>query len=101
MEAIVYPDGEEVSYGYDYGGNVVSVKGTNRVVDCMYVEEIGKVRLLFLPPYSPEYNPTEKTWANMKCFLEANLMFLRRYYCISQEICSFGRGFGEYIFHQR
>jgi transposase len=26
----------------------------------------GKVRLLFLPPYSPDYNPIEKTWANMK-----------------------------------
>jgi hypothetical protein len=29
----------------------------------------GKVRLLFLPPYSPDYNPIEKTWANMKYFL--------------------------------
>ena len=26
----------------------------------------GKVRLLFLPPYSPDYNPIEKLWANMK-----------------------------------
>jgi len=33
----------------------------------------GKVRLLFLPPYSPEYNPIEKTWANMKRFLCNNL----------------------------
>jgi ATP-dependent helicase/nuclease subunit A len=24
------------------------------------------VRLLFLPPFSPDYNPIEKTWANMK-----------------------------------
>jgi transposase len=24
------------------------------------------VRLLFLPVYSPDYNPIEKTWANMK-----------------------------------
>jgi putative transposase len=23
-------------------------------------------RLLFLPPYSPDFNPIEKTWANMK-----------------------------------
>jgi transposase len=22
----------------------------------------GKVRLLFLPPYSPDYNPIEKSW---------------------------------------
>ena len=24
------------------------------------------IRLLFLPPYSPDYNPIEKDWANMK-----------------------------------
>jgi transposase len=29
----------------------------------------GKVRLLFLPPYSPDYNPMEKSWANMKRLL--------------------------------
>jgi len=33
----------------------------------------GKVRLLFLPPYSPDYNPIEKTWANMKRFLKNNM----------------------------
>jgi transposase len=33
----------------------------------------GKVRLLFLPPYSPDYNPIEKTWANMKRFLGNNM----------------------------
>jgi transposase len=33
----------------------------------------GKVWLLFLPPYSPDYNPIEKTWANMKRFLCNNL----------------------------
>jgi transposase len=24
------------------------------------------IKLLFLPAYSPDYNPVEKTWANMK-----------------------------------
>jgi transposase len=33
----------------------------------------GKVRLLFLPPYSPDYNPIEKSWANMKRFLRNNM----------------------------
>jgi len=33
----------------------------------------GKVRLLFLPPYSPDYNPIEKSWANMKRFLRDKL----------------------------
>jgi hypothetical protein len=33
----------------------------------------GKVRLLFLPPYSPDYNLIEKSWANMKRFLRYNL----------------------------
>jgi len=33
----------------------------------------GKVRLLFLPPYSPDYNPIEKSWANMKRFLGNHL----------------------------
>ena len=33
----------------------------------------GKVRVLFLPPYSPDYNPIEKSWANMKRFLRDNL----------------------------
>jgi isftu1 transposase len=33
----------------------------------------GKARLLFLPPYSPDYNLIEKSWANMKRFLRNNL----------------------------
>lgn len=33
----------------------------------------GKVRMLFLPPYSPDYNRIEKSWANMKRWLRDNL----------------------------
>ena len=35
----------------------------------------GKVRLLFLPPYSPGYNPIEKPWANMKRYLRDNIHY--------------------------
>jgi transposase len=28
-----------------------------------------KIKLLFLPPYSPDFNPIEKSWANLKKFL--------------------------------
>jgi len=29
-----------------------------------------RINLLFLPPYSPDLNPIEKSWANMKRFLK-------------------------------
>jgi transposase len=32
-----------------------------------------RVNLLFLPPYSPDYNPIEKSWANFKRWLCDNL----------------------------
>ncbi|MFP3040754.1 hypothetical protein LQZ19_02925 [Treponema primitia] len=41
MQEITYPDGEVVRYGYDYGGNVVSVKGTKRGQEFTYVDQIG------------------------------------------------------------
>jgi len=28
-----------------------------------------KVTVIFLPPYSPDYSPIEKVWANLKRFL--------------------------------
>jgi hypothetical protein len=42
MEWIDYPDGEVVTYGYDGGGNVNSVKGKKGSTDITYVEKIGK-----------------------------------------------------------
>ena len=32
-----------------------------------------QIRVLFLPPYSPEYNPIEKLWANIKRWLRKNM----------------------------
>jgi transposase len=46
----------------------------------------GKVRLLFLPPYSPDYNPIEKSWANMKRYLRSNL---RDYQSVQSAIYDF------------
>ncbi|MHC5226527.1 transposase [Ignatzschineria sp. LJL83] len=40
-----------------------------------YLKEIAPkygVELLFLPPYSPELNPIEKLWANLKKFWRGN-----------------------------
>jgi transposase len=31
----------------------------------------AKCQVVFLPAYSPDYNPIEKTWANMKMFLRS------------------------------
>jgi putative transposase len=28
-----------------------------------------KSKIIFLPAYSPDFNPIEKTWANLKAFL--------------------------------
>jgi transposase len=31
----------------------------------------AKVNLMFLPAYSPDFNPIEKEWANMKAALRS------------------------------
>lgn len=36
-----------------------------RVMDCV-AEYAGKLRLFFLPPYSPELNPDELVWQDLK-----------------------------------
>ncbi len=40
MQSITYPDGEEVIYGYDEGGQVISVKGINGINTFDYVNNI-------------------------------------------------------------
>jgi len=38
-----------------------------------YEQAPEKVALFLLPPYSPEYNPIEKTWAHIKKHLKKSL----------------------------
>jgi transposase len=37
------------------------------------IESVG-CKLIFLPPYSPDLNPIEKFWANMKRWIECNIL---------------------------
>ncbi len=36
------------------------------------IESVG-CRIIFLPPYSPDLNPIEKFWANMKRWIKATI----------------------------
>jgi len=36
------------------------------------IESVG-CRIIFLPPYSPDFNPIEKFWANMKRWIKENI----------------------------
>jgi transposase len=36
------------------------------------IESVG-CKMIFLPPYSPDLNPIEKVWANLKKFLRKNI----------------------------
>jgi putative transposase len=35
----------------------------------------ARVKLLFLPPYSPDFNPIEHGWANLKRWLRDNMAY--------------------------
>ncbi len=43
------------------------------------IESVG-CKLIFLPPYSPDLNPIEKFWANMKRWLEYNIANFQQFY---------------------
>ena len=43
------------------------------------IESVG-CKLIFLPPYSPDLNPIEKFWANMKRWIKARINSFDRLY---------------------
>ena len=45
----------------------------HRKVELRKIASRYGVLVLFLPPYSPDYNPIEKLWANMKRWLKKNM----------------------------
>jgi len=56
-----------------------------------YLRKIAErygVRILFLPPYSPDFNPIEQFWANLKKWLRDNILLFKNlalailYYCV-------------------
>lgn len=49
------------------------------------IESVG-CKVIFLPPYSPDLNPIEKFWANMKRWIKANITKFESLY---EAICQF------------
>lgn len=43
------------------------------------IESVG-CKIIFLPPYSPDLNPIEKFWANMKRWIEHNILNFNELY---------------------
>ncbi|KYA60195.1 transposase [Streptococcus pneumoniae] len=50
------------------------------IMDNTRFHRMGKLELLCLPPYSPEYNPIEKTWAHIKKHLKKVLPSCNTFY---------------------
>jgi transposase len=46
----------------------LSVHKVQRILDAI---EAAGVKVLFLPPYSPDYNPIEKMWSKVKALVRA------------------------------
>lgn len=47
----------------------------HRKVELRKIASRYHVMVLFLPPYSPDYNPIEKMWANIKRWLKKNMRY--------------------------
>ena len=43
------------------------------------IESVG-CKVIFLPPYSPDLNPIEKFWANMKRWIKNNIQAFDKLY---------------------
>jgi len=58
--------------------------------ECLALFRVAGIRVVFLPPYSPELNPIEKLWSKLKAFLarEGDLYLARNFTAI--QIISMG-----------
>ena len=48
--------------------------------------EVAGCRVIFLPPYSPDFNPIEKVWANLKNFIKN---YMRNFSSLNQAALAF------------
>jgi len=48
------------------------------------IESVG-CKLIFLPPYSPDLNPIEKFWANMKRWIKDKISDYKQLYDVIQK----------------
>jgi transposase len=51
------------------------------------IAERYSVNLLFLPAYSPDFNPIEKFWANLKKWLKTNIRYYKTICIAMQKYC--------------
>ena len=70
--------------GYDFGA--AEANGTIVSSTSEKLAENAGCSVLFLPPYSPDLNPIENLWANLKKFLKH---YLRFFISLSAVICAF------------
>ncbi len=78
---------KELNYGQYVVLDNASFHKSQKIQDL--IESVG-CRVIFLPPYSPELNPIEKFWANMKRWIRNNIGNFNNLYETIQNFFSLG-----------